>query len=137
MHESKFRPWHLGLDAVQDVLVEELRGADTVRTLFDDVVDAAEKGVHRGFQLTQAVERPHLANKPRVSRGQDRFFPRQILGLPVERVAQQPRGLVVEVVAGGEDVKPALNGSLIEEVALHRATGCARHPVGKLGRGRH
>src|SRR5439155_913198 len=83
-------------------LVEELRGTRGVRTLVDDVIDAAHERVDRRLVFARQVERLHLADELRVRRWQHRPLARQVVLLPAQHVAEEPRRLVVEVVPGGE-----------------------------------
>src|SRR6516225_5985764 len=51
------------LDAIQHVLVQQLRRAGGVRALVHDVVDAAEERVDRRLVLAAAKQRLHLAHE--------------------------------------------------------------------------
>src|SRR5690606_12316466 len=57
----------------------------------------------------------------------------EVLGLPVQHVAEQHGGLVVEVVPGGDDVEAAGAGHLVEQVALGQPARRAGHPAGDGG----
>src|SRR5207244_2788978 len=64
--------------------------------------------------------------------------PAAVVPLPPPRpVAEQPSGLVVEVVAGGKHVEAAGERRGIEVVALHRSAGGARRPPAGGGDGGH
>ena len=62
----------------------------------------------------------HLLDQPS-SAGEQRGLARDVLGLPPQGVAEQRGGLVVEVVAGRDDVEPPVEGSGVEDVALRQA----------------
>ena len=68
--------------------------------------------------------------------GQHRQLAAEVLGLPAQHVAEQHGGLVVEVVAGGDDVVAAVERGLVEQVALRQPARRARHALGGLGAGR-
>ena len=71
------------------------------------------------------------------SGGQHRQLAGEVLDVPAQRVAEQHRRLVVEVVAGGDDVVAAVDRGLVEQVALGQPAGRARHPVRGRGGSRH
>ena len=53
----------------------------------------------------------------------------QIARLPPENVAEENRRLVVEVVAGGDDVVSVLDGDRVEQVPFRQTTRAARGSV--------
>ena len=59
-------------------------------------------------------------------RRQRRHLARDVFGLPVQGVAHQRRGFVVQVVSGHEHVVPALRRSQVREVPLREAAHAAR-----------
>src|SRR5581483_11037261 len=106
------------------------------RTFVDDVIDAAHEGVRRGLVLAGQVERLHLPDELRVGRRQDRPLAGEVLLLPTEDVAHEPRRLVIEVVPGREHVEPALDRGAIEVVSLHLAARRARRSTREACDGR-
>ena len=54
----------------------------------------------------------------------------EVAGVPAQHVAEQHRGLVVEVVAGGDDVVAVLERGRVEEVALRQPARAARARAG-------
>ena len=76
-----------------------------------------------------------LRAKPVVGR-EHRVLAPEVAGLPAQHVAEQHRGFVVEVVAGGDDVVAVLERGRVEEVALREPARAARRAAGDLRRGR-
>ena len=89
---------------------------------------AVSRSVRRTSGLT-------LRGKP-VARREHRELAGEVLDLPAQRVAEQHGGLVVEVVAGDDDVVAAVERGLVEQVALAQPARRARHPAGGPRRGR-
>src|SRR5262249_9144244 len=83
------------------------------------------------------VKRLHLADELGMARGEDGALPREVIALPAEHVAEEPRRLVVEVVSRREDVELTLARRGVEIVALHRAARGARGPSRERRHGRH
>src|SRR5581483_7148948 len=129
LHEGELRARARVLEPVERLLVDELGRSGRVRTLLDDVVDPAHERVHRGLVLAHEVERLHLADEPRMRRRKDGALAREMVLLPAEHVAHEPRRLVVEVVTRHEDVEAAVDGRLVEEVPLHRSARRAGDPA--------
>ena len=123
-----------GLDGVERLLVAEVAVALGHRALLDDVVDAPQHAVGGRLPFAQPDQRLDLAGEPVPGR-QHRRLPAEVLGLPVQHVAQQDGRLVVEVVAGGHDVEAAVERGLVDEVPLGHAARRARHPAGHRRRG--
>ena len=84
--------------------------------------------VGRHLALAEAHQRLDLAGEA-VAGGQHRQLAAQVLGLPVQHVAEQHGRLVVEVVAGDDDVVAAVDGGLVEQVALRQPARRARRPA--------
>ena len=103
---AAFVPGERVLEPVEHLLVAEVPVARGHRALLDLVVDAAQHAVGRGLALAEPHERLHLAHEPG-RRGQHGVLAAEVAGVPAEHVAEQDRGLVVEVVAGGDDVVAA------------------------------
>ena len=72
-----------------------------------------------------------------VTRFQHRQLTGQVLDVPVQRVAEQHGGLVVEVVAGDQHGVAAVDCGLVEEVSLAHPARRTRNPTGGLRRGRN
>ena len=127
--ELRLRPRRAWTRCVHRVLVPELGVAGDQRALLHHVVDA------RGGTRTPRSPAPRAGTSgltfftmpSRPGRAGD--LAGDVLGVPTERVAQQRRGLVVEVVAGGDHVEAALEGRPVEHVAL-------RQPADRAGRPR-
>ena len=111
------------------VLVAQVAVARSHRALLDLVVDAAQHAVRRHLPLTQPNQRLDLAGKP-VAASENRQLAGQVVGLPTQRVAEQHRRLVVEVVAGRHRVVAALAGRGVEQVTLRKSARRAGHPAG-------
>src|SRR5262249_52687127 len=58
---------------------------------------------------------------------------REVIRLPAQHVAEEPRRFVVEVVTGDEDLEAALVRRAIEVMALERAARRARRASRELG----
>ena len=91
--------------------------------------------VRRHLPFAEAHERLHLAGEA-VAGGKHRELAAEVLGVPVQDVAEQHGGLVVEVVAGDEHVVAALERGRVEQVALREPARRARRPAGGAGAGR-
>src|SRR6266536_3539062 len=102
------------------------------RALLDLIVEAPEHAVRGGLTLAQSVQRLDLPREPR-RRGQHRMLAAQIARLPTQHVAQENRRLVVEVVAGGDDVVSVLDGDRVEQVAFRQTTRATRSSVRRRG----
>src|SRR5439155_24371425 len=81
-----------------------------------------------GLALPEPVQRLDLPREPRC-RGQHGMLAAQIARLPPENVAEENRRLVVEVVAGGDDVVSVLDGDRVEQVPFRQTTRAARSSV--------
>jgi hypothetical protein len=77
------------------------------------VVDALQKTVGRSLELSHAVERFDLAHKAALGR-QHRALAAQIGRIPTQHIGEQPRHLVVEVVAGGQGGKAVFIGERLK-----------------------
>src|SRR4051794_2408030 len=115
--ERGLRSGRAVLQRVEHLLVAQVPVAGRHRALLDLVVDALQHAVRRHLALAQAHQGLDLAHEPG-RRRQHRVLATQVACVPPEHVAQQHRRLVVEVVAGGDDVVAALDRRGIEEVAL-------------------
>ena len=116
------------LDLVEGVLVAEVLVAGRHRALLDDVVDARHDAVGSHLALAEAHQRLDLAREA-VAGGQHRMLTTEVLGLPVQHVAEQHGGLVVEVVAGDEHVEAAVDRRLVEQVTLRQAARRTRRAL--------
>ena len=58
----------------------------------------------------------------------------EVAGVPAQHVAEEHRGLVVEVVAGRDDVVAVLERGRVEQVTLRQAARAARRAAGGGGR---
>ena len=91
-----------------------------------------QHAVRRRLALAQPHERLHLAGEAG-RRRQHRVLAAEVAGLPAQHVAEQHRGLVVEVVAGGDDVVAVVERGRVEQVALREAARAAGRAAGGRG----
>jgi hypothetical protein len=119
------------LHLVEGLLVPHLGVAGDQRALLDHVVDALEHAVGGGLALGHPVQRLDLLDQAGAGRLQDRELAGHGRGVPAQGVAEQHRGLVVQVVAGADDVVAAVQGGPVEHVAL----GQPAHPAGGAAAG--
>ena len=120
------------LEGVEHLLEPEVAVARRHRALLDLVVDPAQHAVGRGLPLAEPDERLHLAGEAGRG-GQHRVLAAEVRGLPAQHVAEQHRGFVVEVVAGGDDVVAVFERGGVEEVALRQAARTAGRAAGGRG----
>ena len=93
-----------------------------------------DDAVGGGLALGQADERLDLLRETRPGPASTGMLAAQVLGLPAQHVAEQDRGLVVEVVSGHQHVVAAVERRLVEQVALGQTAGRARRAPGGLRR---
>ena len=123
--ELRLRARRRVLDRVHRLLVAKLRVAGDERALLDDVLDAPQEGVRGCLQFGETMEGLHLLHHA-LARRKRRRLTGDRLGLPAERVAEQGRGLVVEIVAGRDHVESTFQGGAIEDVALREPADARR-----------
>ena len=116
--EGQFEPRTLGLHLVEDFLVVDRLGADGVRALSVDVLNAAQQCIRGGLAFVEAAEGLGLAHQALAAGLQHRPLAGQVARGPGERVSEQDGRLVIEVVAGDQDVVAAIQGRPVHDVTF-------------------
>ncbi len=118
--------------SVQHFLVQEGARAFGHGTFIHDVIDPIQDAVGGEFSFRQPIERFHFFGKSFDRCGERGALLFEIVLLPMQHVAEEAGGLVVEIVAGGHHVIVLLDRDPIELVSFDRAAGAAGRTMNDL-----
>jgi hypothetical protein len=132
--EGMLRTGRFHLDVVERFLVGEVTVPYSHGAFIDEIIDTSEKAIRSCFTLGKPHQRLCLLGKA-VSCWKDRELSTEILRVPVEGVTEEHRSLVIEVVAGYQNVISTIKRSSIEEMAFRESARGTWSPASCSGSG--
>ena len=133
--ESLFGAGRFGFETIEHFFVEEHFRALGHRAFFHNVIDSIQYRVGGDLSFAEPIQGFHFFCKPFDRGRQTGALLLQVLGLPMQHVAQKARRFVVEIVASRHHVIILFDRRAIELIAFDgptRGTGGAMDEHGQL-----
>ena len=128
--EILLRAGRLGFEAIQDIFVEQCPGALRHGAFIHDIGNRVEHTVGGKFTFCQSIERFDLLGESIDRCGQAWALFIEIFILPMQDIAEQASGLVIEIVPGGHHIIVMFDRGAIKVIPLDGSTGRAGRAMG-------